>query len=99
MSGSGGRAGDATAHEHEFEPEYGLPEPLPAGERVLWQGSPQWRVMARRTFHVRKLTLYFGVILAARAATVLSTAVPRPTRCWRRCGCCLRRCSPSAWSR
>ena len=72
MSGSGGRAGDATAHEHEFEPEYGLPEPLPAGERVLWQGSPQWQVMARRIFHVRKLTLYFGVILAVRAATVLS---------------------------
>ncbi len=75
-TGPGGRAGDAAAiapaHEHEFEPEYGLPEPLPAGERVLWQGSPQWRVMARRSFHVRKLTLYFGAILALRATTVLS---------------------------
>lgn len=70
-AGAGG--GDkAVRHEHEFEPEYGLPEPLPADERVLWQGSPQWRVMARRIFHVRKLALYFGVILAARAATVLS---------------------------
>ena len=59
-------------HEHEFEPELGLPEPLPDGERVLWQGSPQWRVMARRIFHVRKLMLYFGVILGLRGVTVLS---------------------------
>lgn len=71
-AGPGEQIGNAPAHEHEFEPEYGLPEPLPPGERVLWQGSPQWRVMARRIFHVRKLTLYFGVILALRAATVLS---------------------------
>lgn len=75
-AGPGTRADDvpvsAPAHEHEFEPEYGLPEPLPPGERVLWQGSPQWQVMARRVFHVRKLMLYFGVILAVRAATVLS---------------------------
>ena len=67
----GGR-GAHIQHEHEFEPELGLPEPLPDGERVLWQGSPQWRVMARRIFHVRKLMLYFGVILGLRAVTVLS---------------------------
>jgi Bacterial PH domain len=71
-AGPGTRAGDESAHEHELEPEYGLPEPLPRGERVLWQGSPQWRVMARRVFHVRKLTLYFGVILVLRAGTVLA---------------------------
>jgi hypothetical protein len=59
-------------HEHEFEPELGLPEPLPQGERILWQGSPDWRMLARTAFHVRKLVLYFGVILALRAATVAS---------------------------
>lgn len=56
--------------EHDFEPEHGLPERLPAGERVLWQGSPDWRTLAVRSFHVRQLTVYFGVILAARAITV-----------------------------
>lgn len=61
---------DGHEHEHEFEPEYGLPEPLPAGERVLWQGSPDWRVLARRVFHARTLVLYFLAILAIRAAVV-----------------------------
>lgn len=57
-------------HEHEFEAAHGLPEPLPAGERILWQGAPDWRVLARNAFHVRKLVLYFGLILTARAAFV-----------------------------
>ena len=72
MSDASAKAAAEPQHEHEFEPEYGLPEPLPAGEHVLWQGSPQWRVMARRLFHVRKLTLYFAIILLARSVTVLS---------------------------
>lgn len=55
-------------HEHEFEPAHGLPEPLPEGERVLWQGSPDWRHLARRAFHLRKLSLYFSLILLLRAA-------------------------------
>jgi hypothetical protein len=63
---------DGHEHEHEFEPEYGLPEPLPAGERVLWQGSPDWRLLARRVFHVHALTLYFIAILAIRAIVVLT---------------------------
>ena len=61
---------DGHEHEHEFEPEYGLPEPLPTGEHVLWQGAPDWRVLARRAFHVRTLVLYFVVILAVRAVVV-----------------------------
>ncbi len=63
---------DGHTHEHEFEPEYGLPEPLPAGERVLWQGSPDWRVLARHVFHVRALAFYFGAILTIRGAFVIS---------------------------
>ncbi len=59
-------------HEHEFEAQPGLPEPLPAGERMLWQGSPDWREMARRVFHARGLTVYFGAILTLRAAFVVS---------------------------
>jgi Bacterial PH domain len=53
-------------HEHEFEPEHGLPERLPAGERILWQVQPHWRDLAVRAFHVRKLSLYFSVILLLR---------------------------------
>jgi len=52
----------------------GLPAPLPAGERLLWQGSPRWQSLARHAFHVRKLALYFSVLLAASAiASYFST--------------------------
>ncbi|MFO1337397.1 MAG: photosynthetic complex putative assembly protein PuhB [Burkholderiaceae bacterium] len=56
--------------EHEFEAAYGLPEPLPAGERILWQGQPHGPTLAREALHWRKLTLYFAVILAWRGAMV-----------------------------
>jgi hypothetical protein len=59
------------APEHEFEAAPGLPEPLPFGERLLWQGSPDWRVMARDAMHIRGLSLYFGALLLWRGATVL----------------------------
>ena len=58
-------------HEHEFEAAPGLPEPLPSGERLLWQGAPDWKLLARHAFHVRKLAVYFALILAARAATAV----------------------------
>lgn len=54
-------------HEHEFEATPGLPEPLPAGERMLWQGAPDWRVLAVQAFHVRKLTIYFAAMLGLQA--------------------------------
>jgi hypothetical protein len=59
-------------HEHEFEPQLGLPEALPAGEKLLWQGSPDVATVARRIFHMRKLVAYFAVLLALRAAQVWS---------------------------
>jgi hypothetical protein len=59
-------------HEHEFEPEHGLPEPLPAQERILWQGAPDWRVLALRAFHMRKLAIYFALMLLLRGAATLS---------------------------
>ncbi len=46
------------------EPVPGLPAALPAGESVLWQGRPQWRSLARRALHARKVAVYF-VVLAA----------------------------------
>ncbi len=59
-------------HEHEFEPQHGLPEVLPPDEKLLWQGSPDWRAMAVEVFHVRKLALYFALMLALRAGFVLA---------------------------
>jgi len=41
----------------------GLPEKLPAGERVLWQGSPEWRTLFRRAFHARAVGIYFAAII------------------------------------
>ena len=41
-----------------------LPEPLPEGERVLWQHTPAWRPYSRRVFHIDKIALYFLVIIA-----------------------------------
>lgn len=50
-------------HEHEFESAPGLPEPLPRGERMLWQGTPDWKQLAIHAFHVRKLAIYFSAML------------------------------------
>ena len=47
----------SNGHEHELEPQYGLPERLPATEKILWQGSPDARALARSAFHIRKLAL------------------------------------------
>lgn len=57
--------------EHDDEAELGLPSPLPAGEQLLWRGAPDWRVLARRNFHVRKLSVYFAALVVWRAAAVL----------------------------
>lgn len=48
---------------------YGLPGPLPEGERILWQGQPGWRGLALRAFHCREVAIYFAVFAAWRAAT------------------------------
>lgn len=66
------------APEHEFEAAPGLPEPLPADERLLWQGSPHWPTLAREAFHLRKITLYFGLLLAWRLAELLAAGTPPP---------------------
>lgn len=57
--------------EHEFEPVRGLPELLPAGERMLWQGAPRWRSLAVQAFHVRKVAVYFALLAAFQAAAAL----------------------------
>ncbi|WP_296804825.1 photosynthetic complex putative assembly protein PuhB [Thiocapsa sp.] len=58
--------------EYESEPVRGLPEHLPPGEEMLWQGAPRWTALARRAFHVRKVAVYFAVILIWRIFADLS---------------------------
>jgi len=49
-------------HEHEFEAAPGLPEKLPAGEHILWQGAPEWRSLGVATFGLRTLAMYLLVM-------------------------------------
>ena len=49
--------------EYEFEAAEGLPEPLPQGEIILWQGAPNWISMAKHVFRLQWLSLYFAVIV------------------------------------
>ena len=61
--------------EHEFEPVRGLPADLPAGETMLWQGSPSWTRLACQAFHVRAVAGYLGLMLAWRAAGAIAAGV------------------------
>lgn len=59
-------------NEHDSEPVPGLPEKLPPGEHILWQGAPTWRSLARRVFHVRKLAAYCVLLMSWRLVADLS---------------------------
>ena len=60
--------------EYEAEPIPGLPGVLPRGERILWQGSPDRRTLARTAFHTRAIAAYFAVLTAIALATALPHA-------------------------
>lgn len=55
-------------NEYESEPIPGLPGYLPPGERLLWQGKPDWRALALDAFHLRLLALYFAVVIGWHVA-------------------------------
>ncbi|MBK1657880.1 photosynthetic complex putative assembly protein PuhB [Paracraurococcus ruber] len=57
--------------EHEYEPVWGLPERLPEGEQILWQGRPDRRAFALRALHLPGLSLYFAALVMARMVSVL----------------------------
>lgn len=59
--------------EYDIEPIPGLPGIPPAGERILWQGTPDWQVLARTAFHTRLVAGYF----AALGAWALIAALAR----------------------
>jgi hypothetical protein len=45
---------------------------LPDGEKLVWKGGPEFWPLARRAFHIRGLTLYFGALIVWRVASALS---------------------------
>ena len=69
------------------EPVLGLPQRLPPGEQLLWQGSPSWTTLARRAFHTRKIAAYFLLLIVWRVAEDLaSTAGGNAAVVLRGCG-------------
>lgn len=49
--------------EHDSEPIVGLPERLPSGERILWQGAPSWWGIASHAMHIRGVAIYLALIV------------------------------------
>jgi Bacterial PH domain len=52
--------------EHEFEAVRGLPGDLPEGETVLWQGAPDWFMLAMDAFKLRWVIGYFVLLTGWR---------------------------------
>lgn len=62
--------------DFDFEPVKGLPQELPSGERMLWQGAPRWQDLALHAFHARKVLLYFIALAVVQAAVRLWSGTP-----------------------
>jgi hypothetical protein len=61
--------------EHDHEPIPGLPGLLPKDERILWQGAPDWRVLARTAYHTRIVTGYFVLLAGWSLGAALARGV------------------------
>jgi len=61
-------------HEFEIEPVRGLPEALPQGEHILWQGAPSAWALARDAMSLYYVAGYF-VLIALWRAVVHSDAM------------------------
>lgn len=60
--------------DFDFEHSPGIPAPLPVGEHVVWQGRPNKWEMAKNAFHLRKISVYFVLILSMQWASGAGTA-------------------------
>lgn len=59
------------AHDDfQTEPVRGLPETPPEGERIVWQGGPDWRRLARGWLRTRWVAAWFLGLGGWRAATM-----------------------------
>ena len=60
--------------DFDQEPIRGLPQMLPAGERILWQGAPSARALARDAMKVRWVAGYFAVLFGWSTVSGLTVA-------------------------
>jgi hypothetical protein len=58
--------------DYNFEPQPGLPAPLPVGEELLWQGSPDSATLAREAFKANWVLGYLLVLAVWRASIAFS---------------------------
>lgn len=61
--------------EYDDEPVRGLPGELPEGETLIWQGSPEWRLLARSAFFTRFVGVYFAALVAIAVINGSTTGV------------------------
>lgn len=63
--------------EYDHEPIRGLPGMLPPGETIVWQGSPEWRTLARSALHTRWIGGYFALlaVLALASGSAIGAAL------------------------
>jgi hypothetical protein len=62
--------------DHSETPLPGLPEQLPEGERVLWQGSPSWSGIATRALHLRSVAIYLALIVLWGTTSAIANHKP-----------------------
>ena len=60
-------------HDFSFESQPGLPKPLPEGEDLLWQGSPDPAALARESFKANWVLGYLLVLAVWRASVAFPT--------------------------
>jgi hypothetical protein len=58
--------------DFDFEPQPGLPKPLPEGEDLLWQGSPDPAALAREAFKANWVLGYLLILAVWRASMAFS---------------------------
>lgn len=58
--------------DYNFEPQPGLPAPLPVGEDLLWQGSPDSATLAREAFKANWVLGYLLALAVWRASMAFS---------------------------
>ena len=61
-----------SAHEYDYEPIPGVPGIPPAGERILWHGSPEWKSVLIHVLAGRWFIAYFVALTVWRFASSLS---------------------------
>lgn len=63
-------------HDHDdfqTEPVRGLPQMLPEGEHILWQGQPQWWALAKESLSLWWVAGYFVILFAWRTTAGAAT--------------------------